>query len=61
MFVLRLTGVLCLLALLVALALFGFTRDRRYLRWAWRIVQFMFAFAIVVMLLYLFERLVFVV
>ena len=61
MFVLRLAAVLCMLAVLVALGLFLVTRDRRYLAWLWRILNFALVFVVVVMLLYVLERLVLVV
>jgi hypothetical protein len=58
-FVLRLIGVLSLLA--IAIALFIYTRNRRYLTWGWRILQFTVVFVVIVMVLYLLERLVLVV
>ena len=61
MFVVRLAGVLGLLALLGCVGIFLYTRDRRYLTWAWRIVQLMMVFIGVIMALYILERLVFVV
>jgi hypothetical protein len=57
-FVLRLIAVLCLLTIVVAFALFLYTRSRRYLTWAWRTCQFALVVAIVVMILYVLERLV---
>ena len=61
MFVVRLAAVLSMLAVLVALGLFLVTRDRRYLSWLWRILNFALVFIVVVMLLYVLERLVLVV
>ena len=58
MLVLRFVGVLTLLAVALAFGLFFYTRDRRYLRWAWRTVQFAFVVVIVAMVLYVLERLV---
>jgi hypothetical protein len=57
----RLTGVLVLLMIAVSAALFLWTRDRRYLAWAWRVLQFAAVFVVLVMILYLVERLVFIV
>jgi len=61
MWVLRLVGVLALIAVCVALGLYVFTRNRRYLRVAWRVVQFGFVFLIVFLALYLLERLVMII
>ena len=58
MIVLRFVAVLTLLAVALAFGLFFYTRDRRYLTWAWRTVQFAFVVAIVAMVLYVLERLV---
>jgi hypothetical protein len=44
-----------------AVVLFLFTRNRRYLNFAWRVFQFGVIFAIVLMALYILERLVLVV
>jgi hypothetical protein len=57
----RLAGVLVLLMLAVSAALFLWTRDRRYLTWAWRVLQFAVVFIVLVMILFLVERLVFIV
>jgi hypothetical protein len=61
MLVLRLVGVLVLIAIPGSLALYVFTRNRRYLTFAWRVFQFAFVFLLVFMSLYLLERLVLVV
>jgi len=61
MLVLRLVGVLVLIAITGSLALYVFTRNRRYLAFAWRVFQFAFVFLLVFMALYLLERLVLVV
>lgn len=61
MVVLRLAGALVLIAIAAALVLYLFTRDRRYLRFAWRVVQFAVVFLIAFMALYVLERLVLVV
>ena len=60
-FVLRLIAVLSLLAIAIAFGLFLYTRDRRYLTWTWRILQFALVFVIAVMVLYVLERLLLVV
>ena len=57
MLVLRFVGAFAVLAILVAGGLFLFTRNRRYLTWAWRILQFATVFTIAVMLLFVLERL----
>jgi hypothetical protein len=61
MLVLRLVGVLVLISITGSLALYAFTRNRRYLTFAWRVFQFAFVFLLVFMALYLLERLVLVV
>jgi hypothetical protein len=60
MLVLRLVGALALITVGAALVLYLFTRNRRYITFAWRVFQFALVFAIVFMLLYLLERLVFI-
>lgn len=61
MLVLRLVGILVLIAIVGAVALYLFTRNRRYLTFAWRVFQFAFIFLLVFMALYVLERLVLVV
>lgn len=61
MLVLRLVGILVLIAIVGAIALYLFTRNRRYLTFAWRVFQFAFIFLLVFMALYVLERLVLVV
>lgn len=61
MLVLRLVGVLALIGIVGAIALYLFTRNRRYLTFAWRVFQFAFVFLLVFLALYLLERLVLVV
>jgi hypothetical protein len=58
MIVLRLIGILVLIAVAGSIALYLFTRDRRYLSFAWRVFQFAFIFLLVFLALYLLERLV---
>ena len=61
MFVLRVVAVVCVVALLSTLGMFLVRRDRRYLRWAWRILQFAFVVVAVVLVLYVLERLLVIV
>ncbi len=58
MIVLRLVGLLVLITIAGSLALYVFTRNRRYLTFAWRVFQFAFVFLLVFMALYVLERLV---
>jgi len=60
MLVLRLVGALVLITIGGALALYFFTRNRRFLTFAWRVFQFAFVFLLVFMALYVLERLVLV-
>jgi len=59
--VLRLVGILVLISIVGAIALYLFTRNRRYLTFAWRVFQFAFVFLLVFLALYLLERLVLVI
>ena len=61
MLVLRLIGILALIAIIGSIALYIFTRNRRYLTIAWRVFQFAFVFLLVFLALYVLERLVLVV
>lgn len=61
MLVLRLVGILVAIAILGSLALYLFTRNRRFLTIAWRIFQFAFIFLLVFMALYVLERLILVI
>ena len=61
MLVLRLVGILVLIGIVGAIALYLFTRNRRYLTFAWRVFQFAFVFLLVFLALYLIERLVLVI
>jgi hypothetical protein len=58
MIVLRLVGLLVLITIVGSLAFYLFTRNRRYLTFAWRVFQFAFVFLLVFMALYVLERLV---
>jgi hypothetical protein len=59
--VLRLIGILVLIAIVGSLALYLVTRNRRFLTIAWRVFQFAFVFLLVFLALYVLERLVLVV
>ena len=61
MLVLRIVGILVLITILGSLTFYLFTRNRRYLTFAWRVFQFAFVFLLVFMALYVLERLVLVV
>jgi hypothetical protein len=61
MLIVRFVAVLSLLSVVIAFGLFLYTRNRRYLTWSWRILQFAVVFAVVVMVLFVLERLVLVV
>lgn len=60
MFIARLAGLLLLVALAVLAGAWLFTRDRRYLDWARRLLRFSVVFAMVLMALYVAERLLLV-
>jgi len=59
--VLRLIGILPLIAIIGSIALYIFTRNRRYLTIAWRVFQFAFVFLLIFLALYVLERLLLVV
>jgi hypothetical protein len=59
--VLRLVGILVFIAITGSVALYLFTRNRRFLDYAWRIFQFACVFLLVFMALFVLERLVLVV
>lgn len=61
MLVLRIVGILVFITILGSLAFYLFTRNRRYLTFAWRVFQFAFIFLLVFMTLYVLERLVLVI
>jgi hypothetical protein len=60
MLVLRLIGILALIAIVGSIALYLFTRNRRYLTFAWRVFQFAIVFLLAFLALYVLERLVLV-
>jgi hypothetical protein len=57
---LRLIGILVLIVVGAALIMYLFTRNRRYLHFAWRVIQLAIVFLMVFMALYILERLVLV-
>jgi len=59
--VLRLIGVLVLITVAGSITLYLFTRNRRFLTFAWRVFQFAFIFLLVFMALFVLERLVLVI
>ena len=61
MFVARLLGLLLLIGLALLAGSYLVTRDRRYLRWVRRLLQFAVAFACAFMALYVAERLMLVI
>ncbi|HET7596017.1 MAG TPA: hypothetical protein VFK15_03735 [Burkholderiales bacterium] len=60
MLLLRLVGALALIAIGAALVGYLFSRDRRYLQFAWRIFQFTLVFGVLVLAFYVLERLLLV-
>lgn len=61
MLVLRLVGILVLITIGGSIALYLFTRNRRFLTFAWRVFQWAFIFLLVFMALFVLERLVLVI
>jgi hypothetical protein len=60
MILLRLIFILTALTLMLSWALYVFTRDRRYLQFAWQVVRFVFFLLILLALLFVLERYVLV-
>ncbi len=60
MIVLRLAGFLALIAIGASLVMYLFTRNRRYVLFAGRVLQLAIVFLIVFMVFYVLERLVLV-
>lgn len=58
MLVLRILGLVAVIAIGVSAALFLFTRERKYLVFAWRLAQYTVFAALAMFALLLFERLV---
>lgn len=61
MLLLRIFGLLALIAIGVSLSLYAWYREPRYLKLAWRIFLGTLAFALALMAFYAFERLLMVV
>lgn len=61
MLLLRLVGLLALIAIGVSLALYAYSRQRRFLQFAWRIFLGTLAFALLLIAFYAAERLLVVV
>ena len=61
MVVLRLFGAVVLIAIAASIALYLFTRNRRYLSFAWRVFQFALVLVVAVLVLFVLERLVLVI
>ncbi len=61
MLLLRLIAILALISMGVAFALYAVTRERRYLRFAWRIFLGTLLFALLLMAFYALERVLMVV
>ena len=61
MFIARLLGVVLLIGVAVLIGAYLLTRDRRYLNWVRRLLQFALAFACAFMALYVAERLMLVI
>lgn len=58
MLVLRIVGVLAVIALGASVLAFLFTRDRRYLVFAWRIAKYAIVVALIVLSLFFLERVI---
>lgn len=61
MFILRLFGLLALIAIVASLLLYAFTRERRYIRLAGRIFVFNLVFVLLLAAFFVAERLLMVV
>lgn len=61
MLLLRLIGLLALIAIGVSLALYAYSRQRRFLQFAWRVFLGTLAFALLLIAFYAAERLLVVV
>ena len=61
MLILRLIGLFALIAIGVSLMLYAYTRQRRYLQFAWRVFFATLAFALLLIAFYAAERLLMVV
>jgi hypothetical protein len=61
MFVLRLVGFLVLITIGASLVIYLFTRNRRYVTFAWQVLKYGMVMAIIVLVCLLFERLILVI
>ncbi|MDH4149778.1 MAG: hypothetical protein OEW79_04455 [Betaproteobacteria bacterium] len=61
MLILRLIGIFALIAIGVSLAAYAYTRQRRYLQFAWRVFMATVMFVLLLMAFYAAERLLVVV
>lgn len=61
MFVLRVVGFLVLITIGASLVIYLFTRNRRYVTFAWQVLKYGILMAIIVLTFLLFERLVLVI
>lgn len=61
MFVLRIVGFLVLITIGASLVIYLFTRNRRYVTFAWQVLKYGILMAIIVLTFLLFERLVLVI
>ena len=61
MFVLRLVGFLVLITIGASLVIYLFTRNRRYVTFAWQVLKYAMVMAIIVLVCLLFERLILVI
>jgi hypothetical protein len=55
---LRVVGFLVLIGIAVAVGMYVFTRDRRWLKWAWRVAGAALAVALIVAAFLVLERLI---
>ncbi len=58
MLILRIVGVLAVIAIGAGILAFLFTRDRRYLGFAWRVGKYALIFALIVLSLFFLERVI---
>ena len=61
MFVLRIVGFLVLITIGASLLMYLFTKNRRYVTFAWQVLKYGMVLAIVALVFVLFERLVLVI
>ena len=61
MLVLRIVGFILLITIGASLAMFVYTRNRRYVTFAWQLLKYGMVMAIIVLTFMLFERLILVI